>query len=167
MSGSSFNPRAFDAQDISIKFIVGEVREPTKSCRGVFLRFLVVNRFLYFGKRIKLDWNRGHPKKAPEEINFVADPVHLEIPRSRAGRGAARAEMKRLKCMLVTALFRSHFRLLYSSPLLYRSETEPVFSRIFLLALSSISFIVRSMRLQMRFAKKHKTRSEFTDQFCF
>ena len=67
----------------------------------------------------------------------------------RAGsRDAARVEMKRLKCMLVTVLFRSHFRLLYSSPLLYRSETEPVFSCIFLLALSSISFIVRSMRLQ-------------------
>lgn len=32
----------------------------------------------------------------------------------RAGRGAARVEMKRLKCMLVTVLLRSHFRLLYS-----------------------------------------------------
>lgn len=50
--------------------------------------------------------------------------------------------------MLVTVLLRSHFRLLYSSPLLYRFETEPVFFRIFLLALSSISFIVRSMLFQ-------------------
>lgn len=58
----------------------------------------------------------------------------------RAGCGAARVEMKRLKCMLVTALLRSHFRLLYGPPLLYRSKMEPVFSRIFSLALSSISF---------------------------
>lgn len=40
-------------------------------------------RIFHFGKRFKLDWTRGHSKKTREEINFVADPIHLEIPRSR------------------------------------------------------------------------------------
>lgn len=71
-----------DLQDTGIK--LSSMGLIINRAARISFRFLIGDEISYFGKRIKLDWNRGHSKKTEEEINFVvADPVHLEIPRSR------------------------------------------------------------------------------------
>ena len=96
-------------------------------------------RNLYFGKRVKLDWNRGHRRKAREEINFVVDPVHLEILRSRGITWWCRkgwneaTKMHARNCAAPQSLP----GFLYSSPLLYRSENR---ARLLLHLLAGVKF---------------------------
>lgn len=124
-------------------------QDSTVNRDNVFLHFLALTflhgRYLKFTNDIEILLRKPEKKLISRFVLSVP-----KVPHSAALQGV---EMKRLKCMPVAVLFCSLFRLLYGSPnhleesilFFIDLKTESAFFRIFLLALNSISFIIRSV----------------------